>query len=102
MSASVFAGASEHALSRAIRPAAQKTAKQRFIIFLPGGEVYVGISYDFNMGTGSGRQPGTKIRCFDYVNHPYERVRNALSKDAGALFQSATRAAASRAQSVAS
>jgi len=45
---------------------------------------------------------GREIRCFDYVNHPYEQVRDALSKDAVALFQSATKAAASRARSVAS
>jgi hypothetical protein len=36
------------------------------------------------------------------VNHPYERVRDALSKDPLAVFQSATNTAASRAQSVAS
>lgn len=43
-----------------------------------------------------------ETRVFDYVNRPYERVRAALTKDALAIFQSATRAAASRAQSVAS
>jgi hypothetical protein len=45
---------------------------------------------------------GRQVRCYDYVNHPYERVRAALSKDAPAVFQSATKAAASRAQSIAS
>jgi hypothetical protein len=45
---------------------------------------------------------GREIRCYDYVNHPYEQVRDALSHDALAVFQSATKAAASRAQSVAS
>ena len=45
---------------------------------------------------------GRKIRCYDYVNHPYEQVRTALSKDAVAVFQSATKAAASRADSIAS
>lgn len=45
---------------------------------------------------------GRKIRCYDYVNHPYEQVRDALSKDAPSVFQSATKAAASRAQSIAS
>jgi hypothetical protein len=45
---------------------------------------------------------GREIRCFDYVNHPYEQVRDALIKDAPAVFQAATKAAASRAQSVAS
>ena len=43
-----------------------------------------------------------EIRCYDYVNHPYEQVRGALSKDTAAVFQSATKAAASRAQSIAS
>lgn len=44
---------------------------------------------------------GREIRFFDYVNHPYERVRDALTHDALTVFQSATKAAASRAQSVA-
>jgi hypothetical protein len=43
-----------------------------------------------------------EIHCYDYVNHPYEQVRNALRQDAAAVFQSATKAAARRAQSVAS
>jgi len=42
-----------------------------------------------------------EIRSYDYVNHPYERVRDALKQDARTVFQSATKAAASRAQSVA-
>ena len=45
---------------------------------------------------------GREIRCFDYVNHPYEQVRDALVADAPAVFQAATKAAAARAQSVAS
>jgi hypothetical protein len=45
---------------------------------------------------------GTQIRAYDYVNHPYEQVRDALAEDARAVFQSATKAAASRARSVAS
>ena len=44
---------------------------------------------------------GREIRCYDYVNHPYEQVRDALRHDALAVFQAATKAAASRAQSVA-
>lgn len=44
---------------------------------------------------------GPQIRCYDYVNHPYERVRDALRHNALLVFQSATKAAASRAQSVA-
>ena len=45
---------------------------------------------------------GREIHCYDYVNHPYEQVRDALNKDALAVFQSATKAAASRARSIAS
>jgi hypothetical protein len=44
---------------------------------------------------------GREIRCYDYVNHPYDRVRDALKQDALTVFQSATKAAVSRAQSVA-
>ena len=48
-----------------------------------------------DMGTGR------EIRSYDYVNRPYERVRDALRQHALRVFQSATKAAASRAQSVA-
>jgi hypothetical protein len=44
---------------------------------------------------------GRKVRSYDYVNRPYERVRDALKQDALTVFQSATKAAASRAQSIA-
>ena len=44
---------------------------------------------------------GLEIRCYDYVNHPYARVRDVLRQDALNVFQTATKAAASRAQSVA-
>lgn len=44
---------------------------------------------------------GLQIRCYDYVNHPYEKVRDALRQDAINVFQAGTKAAASRAQSVA-
>lgn len=44
---------------------------------------------------------GREIRSYDYVNHPYERVRDALKQNAPTVFQSATKAAASRAQSIA-
>ena len=44
---------------------------------------------------------GGVIRCFDYVNHPYQQVRDKLSVDALLVFQAATGAAVSRAQSVA-
>jgi hypothetical protein len=44
---------------------------------------------------------GREIRSYDYVNRPYERVRDALRQDALTVLQLATKAAASRAQSVA-
>ena len=44
---------------------------------------------------------GREIRSYDYVNHPYDRVRDTLKQNAVAVFQSATMAAASRAESVA-
>jgi hypothetical protein len=44
---------------------------------------------------------GPTIRSYDYVNHPYDRVRDTLTQNAAAVFQSATKAAASRAESVA-
>lgn len=47
-------------------------------------------------------ETGREIRSYDYVNHPYERVRDVLAKNAPAVFQAATKAAASRAHSVAS
>jgi hypothetical protein len=42
-----------------------------------------------------------EIRSFDYVNHSYDKVRDALTSDATSVFRSATQAAASRTQSVA-
>jgi hypothetical protein len=44
---------------------------------------------------------GLEIRCYDYVNHPYEMVRDVLKRDALNVFQTATKAAASRVESVA-
>ena len=44
---------------------------------------------------------GPEIRCYDYVNHPYEPVRDTLRQHALKVFQSATKAAAYRAQSIA-
>ena len=44
---------------------------------------------------------GREIRSYDYVNRPYDRVRDALRQNALTVFQSATKAAASRAQSIA-
>ncbi len=45
---------------------------------------------------------GRAIHCFEYVNHPYAQVRDALTANAPEVFRSATHAAASRAHSVAS
>jgi hypothetical protein len=39
---------------------------------------------------------GREIRSYDYVNRPYERVRDALRQNALTVFQSAKKAAASR------
>ncbi|HKV80568.1 MAG TPA: hypothetical protein VJP02_20625 [Candidatus Sulfotelmatobacter sp.] len=59
----------------------------------------------FEIGAPTGRdtsmEKGREIRCFDYVNHPYERVRDVLTQHALTVFQSATKTAASRAQSIA-
>ena len=43
-----------------------------------------------------------EVRSFDYVNHPYERVRDVITSDAHSVFAAATSAAARRASSVAS
>jgi hypothetical protein len=37
-----------------------------------------------------------EIRAFDYVNQPYDRVRDALRGDAGSIFHSATEIAEAR------
>jgi hypothetical protein len=42
-----------------------------------------------------------QIRSYDYVNHPYAQVRDALRHDAVGLFRAATRAASDRAAKVA-
>jgi hypothetical protein len=42
----------------------------------------------------------SEIHCYDYVNHPYQRVRDRLSQDARSVFQAATKSAVSRAHSV--
>jgi hypothetical protein len=42
-----------------------------------------------------------EIRSYDYVNHPFAKVREALVADAPGIFRAATRVAADRAQSVA-
>jgi hypothetical protein len=55
----------------------------------------LGVAPDGAMNTGR------EIRSYDYVNHPYERVRDALRQNALTVFHSATKAAASRAQSIA-
>jgi hypothetical protein len=55
----------------------------------------IAVRLDATMSTGR------EIRSYDYVNRPYERVRDALRQNALTVFQSATKAAASRAQSVA-
>lgn len=44
---------------------------------------------------------GRQIRVFDYVNQPYEKVRDALIRGAGPTLARATTRAAARAESVA-
>jgi len=43
---------------------------------------------------------GTHLRVFDYVNHPYAKVREALAADPVAIFRRATTAAAARADAL--
>jgi hypothetical protein len=43
----------------------------------------------------------TEIRSYDYVNHPYAGVRDALVKDPAGVLRAATNAAALRARAVA-
>jgi hypothetical protein len=42
-----------------------------------------------------------KIRSYDYVNHPFDKVRDALSAHPLTVFQAATKTAAARANSLA-
>lgn len=42
-----------------------------------------------------------ETRSYDYVNHPYAKVRDALSRDALGVFRAATKAASSRAENLA-
>ena len=44
----------------------------------------------------------TSIRCFDYVNHPYDKVCETLTSHAKEVFHNATRSAETRAENVAS
>ena len=44
---------------------------------------------------------GTSIRCYDYVNHPYEKVSDALTLHSNEVFHQATRSAETRAENVA-
>ena len=45
---------------------------------------------------------GQKIRSYDYVNQPFEKVRDVLCADPLSVFQAATKTAAARANSLAS
>jgi hypothetical protein len=68
----------------------------------PCGKVaWLQVDNPFQLDDATLRDDGREIRCYDYVNHPYERVRDALKQNALTVFQSATKTAASRAQSVA-
>lgn len=41
------------------------------------------------------------LRCYDYVNHPYAVVRDALRDHLGAIFERATKGATGRAEALA-
>ncbi|NND34043.1 MAG: hypothetical protein HKN76_15750 [Saprospiraceae bacterium] len=41
-----------------------------------------------------------KVRCYDYVNHPYAKVKDALSRESNQIFQQSTKSAAARVQDV--
>ncbi len=43
----------------------------------------------------------TDIRCYDYVNHPYEKVCDALVHHSNQVFHNATKSAETRAENVA-
>ena len=43
-----------------------------------------------------------ELHCYQYVNVPYEKVRDALARDATGIFQRATATAASRAHELVS
>jgi hypothetical protein len=43
----------------------------------------------------------SEIRSYDYVNHPYAAVRDALVKDPAGMLRAATNAAAARARDIA-
>lgn len=44
---------------------------------------------------------GRPIRCYEYVNQPYEVVRDAVRRDPEGLFRRATKTAAARAETIA-
>ena len=44
---------------------------------------------------------GHHIQCYDYVNHPYEVVRKALTTNAITVFSRATQGASARAENLA-
>ncbi len=41
------------------------------------------------------------IRCYDYINHPYDQVKKVITDDPLTIFQDSTRSAADRATDVA-
>jgi hypothetical protein len=65
------------------------------------GTVFVTAGLKTGRPAGRKMSTGREIRSYDYVNRPYGRVRDTLKQNALTVFQSATKAAASRAQSVA-
>lgn len=65
-------------------------------------DTFTHISQASTRKKGATRSNGRQIRAYDYVNQPYEKVPDALHEVSEDLLRHATRAAASRARSVAS
>ena len=42
-----------------------------------------------------------KIRCYDYINHPFENVKAVVQKNITEIFKNATKSASARAKNVA-
>ena len=80
-------------------PESSDAARNRAPVRARYGTVFVTVSFKTGVQLDGTMSTGREIRSYDYVNRPYERVRDALRQNALTVFQSATKAAASRAQS---
>jgi len=82
-------------------PESTDAARNRPPVRARCGKVFVTASWKTGIQLDGTMSTGREIRSYDYVNRPYERIRDALRQNALTVFQSATKAAASRAQSIA-